>query len=145
MVDGNASDKTINHKLIPEMAKRMRILGKEVFTYVADSALITQENLALIDDWDKDFLFVSRLPRSYNECHCAIEQAIEADSWEEIGVISDEPETRNRKPASYRCFETVATPRSTSSRTGRWLRTPTPTMSLVKRRWINRPPKRAMS
>ena len=109
MMDGNASDKTINHKLIPEMAKRMRSLGKEVFTYVADSALITQENLALIDDWDKGFLFVSRLPRTYNECHYAIEQAIEADSWEEIGVISDEPETRNRKPASYRCFETVAT------------------------------------
>jgi transposase len=109
MMDGNASDKTINHRLIPEMAERMRSLGQEVFIYVADSALITQENLALIDDWDKGFLFVSRLPRTYNECHYAIDQAIEADSWEEIGVISDQPETGNRKPASYRCFETVVT------------------------------------
>lgn len=109
MMDGNASDKTINHRLIPEMAKRMRSLGQEVFVYVADSALITEQNLALIDDWDTGFLFVSRLPRTYNECLYAIEQAIEADSWEEIGVISEEPETRNRKPASYRCFETVVT------------------------------------
>ncbi len=109
MMDGNASDKTINHRLIPEMAKRMRSLGQEVFTYVADSALITEENLALIDEWDKGFLFVSRLPRTYNECHYAIEQAVEADSWEEIGVISEQPETKNRKPASYRSFETVVT------------------------------------
>lgn len=109
IMDGNASDKTINHRLIPEMAKRMRSLGREVFIYVADSALVTEENLALIDDWDKGFLFVSRLPMTYNECHWAIEQAIAADAWEEIGVISDQPETKNRKPASYRCFETVVT------------------------------------
>lgn len=109
IMDGNASDKTINHRLIPEMAERMRSLGSEMFIYVADSALVTQDNLALIDDWDKGFLFVSRLPMTYNECHHAIEQAIEADAWQEIGVISDEPETKNRKPASYRCFETVVT------------------------------------
>jgi transposase len=109
IMDGNASDKTINHRLIPEMAERMRSLGREVFIYVADSALVTKENLALIDDWDNGFLFVSRLPLTYNECHHAIEQAVEADAWQEIGVISDEPETKNRKPASYRCFETVVT------------------------------------
>lgn len=109
IMDGNSSDKTINHRLIPEMAERMRSLGRQVFIYVADSALVTEENLALIDDWDNGFLFVSRLPLTYNECHHAIAQAVEADAWQEIGVISDEPETRNRKPASYRCFETVVT------------------------------------
>jgi transposase len=109
IMDGNASDKTINHRLIPEMAQRMRSLGREVFIYVADSALVTEENLALIDDWDNGFLFVSRLPLTYNECHHAIEQAVGADAWQAIGVISDEPETKNRKPASYRCFETVVT------------------------------------
>src|SRR5208283_2716436 len=108
IMDGNAS-KTIHHRLIPEMAQRMRSLGREVFIYVADSALVTEENLALIDDWDNGFLFVSRLPLTYNECHHAIEQAVEADAWQAIGVISDEPETKNRKPASYRCFETVVT------------------------------------
>jgi len=109
IMDGNASDKTINHRPIPEMAERMRSLGRQVFVYVADSALVTEENLALIDDWDNGFSFVSRLPLTYNERRHAIEQAVKADAWQEIGVVSDEPETKNRKPASYRCFETVVT------------------------------------
>lgn len=107
--DGNQSDKTINRNLIPEMVQRMRSLGAKDFIYVADSALVTQENLRLIDDWDNGFLFVSRLPMTYGECEAAITQAVEADAWEEIGTISDEPATPNRKPASYRVFETVVT------------------------------------
>lgn len=50
LLDGNASDKTINKNLIPEMVERMRSLGREDFIYVADSALITPDNLTLIDD-----------------------------------------------------------------------------------------------
>lgn len=108
-VDGNQSDKTINRNLIPEMVKRMRTLGAKCFIYVADAALVTQENLRLMEDWDNGFLFVSRLPMTYSECGAVIGQAVEADSWEEIGMISDEPSTSNRKPASYRSFETVVT------------------------------------
>jgi len=107
LLDGNKSDKTINRDLIPQMVERMRTLGQEAFVYVADSALVTEENLRLIDDWDNGFLFVSRLPMTYGECRAAIEEAVEADAWEEIGMISDEPVTPNRKPASYRAFETV--------------------------------------
>lgn len=105
MLDGNASDKDINRNLIPEMVKRMRTLGRKDFIYVADSALVTKDNLALIKDWEKGFSFVSRLPMTYNECRRAIEQAVDANQWEEIGAISDEPKTKNRKPASYRAFE----------------------------------------
>ncbi len=107
LLDGNTSDKNINRDLIPEMVKRMRTLGRRDFIYVADSALITEENLARIDDWDNGFLFISRLPMTYNECRHAIEQAVDADTWEEIGSISEEPATRNRKPASYRAHETA--------------------------------------
>lgn len=109
LLDGNESDKNINRHLIPEMVKRMRTLDRKDFIYVADSALITEENLARIDDWDNGLLFVSRLPMTYNECRHAIEQAVDAEKWEEVGVISDEPETKNRKPASYRAFETAVT------------------------------------
>lgn len=109
LLDGNKSDKTINRDLIPQMVERMRTLGQEAFVYVADSALVTEENLRLIDDWENGFLFVSRLPMTYGECRAAIEEAVEADAWEEIGMISDEPVTPNRKPASYRAFETVVT------------------------------------
>jgi transposase len=109
LLDGNESDKTINRNLIPEMVQRMRELGSKDFIYVADAALITQANLALIDDWDNGFLFVSRLPMTYNECVDAIIRAVEADQWEEIGPISEEPATRNRKPASYQAYETIVT------------------------------------
>jgi transposase len=109
MLDGNASDKTINKNLIPEMVKRMRLLGCRTFIYVADSALVTGPNLELIDDWDNGFLFASRLPLSYNECRDAITRAVASNAWEEIGVISGEPHTINRKPAFYRAFETIVT------------------------------------
>ncbi|MGA9752821.1 MAG: IS1634 family transposase [Acidobacteriota bacterium] len=109
LLDGNESDKNINRDLIPEMVKRMRELGSKDFIYVADAALITEANLALMDDWDNGFLFVSRLPMTYNECSDAISRAVEEEAWEEIGVISDEPATRNRKPAAYRAYETIVT------------------------------------
>lgn len=107
--DGNASDKTINKNLIPEMVKRMRELGQEDFIYVADSALVTKDNLKLINDWRDGFLFVSRLPLTYGECQRAIATAVTSDTWKEIGPISDQAPTKNRKPASYRAFETTVT------------------------------------
>jgi len=109
LLDGNESDKNINRNLIPEMVKRMRDLEQKDFIYVADSALVTRENLALIDDWDNGFLFVTRLPMTYNECRRAIRHAVESDDWDEVGVISDEPVTKNRKPATYRARETSVT------------------------------------
>jgi len=107
--DGNASDKNINRFIISEMVKRMRKLGRKDFIYVADSALITQDNLSVIDGWEGGCLFLSRLPLTYNECRDAIARAVDADQWEDIGVISDQPETKNRKPASYKAFETGVT------------------------------------
>ncbi len=83
----------------------MRTLGRKDFIYVADSALVTQDNLTLINDWDKGFLFVSRLPMTYKACGRAVEQAVDGNQWEEIGAISDQPTTKNRKPAWYRAFE----------------------------------------
>ena len=109
LMDGNESDKNVNRNLIPEMTRRMKTLGRKDFIYVADSALITRDNLSMIDDWDAGFLFVSRLPMTYRECRAAIDQAVQADQWEQIGAISDQPQTKNRKPASYRAFETAVT------------------------------------
>jgi transposase len=107
--DGNESDKTINKKLIPEMIKRMRMLGREDFIYVNDSALITKDNLDLLNAEDGGILFVSRLPMTYRECAVAISRAVEMNAWLGIGRISDQPETKNRKPASYRAHETRVT------------------------------------
>jgi transposase len=105
--NGNESDKVINRNLIPKMVERMRELGRENFLYVADSALVTEENLKMMDDWDHGFRFVTRLPMTYKECGRAIVQAVREDAWEDLGAISDEPITPKRKPAHYHGWETV--------------------------------------
>lgn len=105
--NGNESDKTINRNLIPSMVERMRELGQDNFLYVADSSLISRDNVKMMDDWDHGFRFVSRLPLSYRECGRAIARAVREDAWEDLGTLSDEPVTPNRKPAHYHGFETV--------------------------------------
>jgi transposase len=105
--NGNESDKTINRNLIPSMVERMRDLGQENFLYVADSALVTEENLALMDDWKSGFRFVTRLPASYKECGRAISEAVRTGMMEDLGTLSEEPSTPKRKPAHYHGFETL--------------------------------------
>jgi len=105
--NGNESDKVVNRNLIPTMVERMAELGQDNFLYVADSALITPDNLALMDDWKSGFRFVSRLPASYKECGKAIAKAVRQDSWHDLGTLSEEPSTPKRKPAHYHGFETM--------------------------------------
>jgi transposase len=105
--NGNESDKVVNRNLIPTMVERMAELGQDNFLYVADSALITRDNLALMDDFKSGFRFVSRLPASYKECGKAIAEAVRQDSWQDLGFLSEEPSTPKRKPAHYHGFETV--------------------------------------
>ena len=105
--NGNLSDKVVNRNLIPTMVERMAELGQDNFLYVADSALITPDNIALMDDWKSGFRFVSRLPASYKECGKAIAKAVKQDSWHDLGTLSEEPSTPKRKPAHYHGFETM--------------------------------------
>lgn len=117
VVDGNESDKTINQNLLPEMVKRMREVGAKDFIYVNDSALVTEDSLRIINEWEGGLLFVSRLPQTYRECKHAITQAVNANAWHEIGTISDQPGTPHRKPASYKASETTVTLYGTQYRT----------------------------
>ena len=105
--NGNESDKTINRNMIPAMVERMKELGQDNFLYVADSALVTKENLTLMDDWKSGFRYVSRLPAVYKECGRAIAEAVREGITHDLGTLSDEPSTPKRKPAHYHGFETV--------------------------------------
>ena len=105
--NGNESDKTINRNVIPAMVERMRELGQDNFLYVADSALVTEENLALMDDWKSGFRFVTRLPAVYKECSRVISEAVREGIVHDLGTLSQEPSTPKRKPAHYHGFETV--------------------------------------
>ena len=58
--DGNASDKTVNHTLLSNIATFLAKHGVApgAYIYVADAALVTEDNLAALGDT----LFITRLP-----------------------------------------------------------------------------------
>ncbi len=105
LVNGNESDKVINKNLLGEVSKKMRELGQDDPVYVADSALVTEDNLDLLTDKDKGCRFITRLPRTYKECRKVVTWAVEQNEWREIGTISPQRPTAKRKPAHYRYFE----------------------------------------
>jgi len=99
--DGNASDKKINHRVLSDVSRHMNAHGvaDEAFIYVADSAMVTEENLAQAG------LFITRLPATYNECERAILAAVDADRWTQLGCIAVTPASKNRPNAAYRVHE----------------------------------------
>jgi transposase len=102
--DGNGSDKTINNEILTSISKRMASHGlqPEAFIYIADSAVVTQKNLLAIGD---SILFISRLPASYKECLRVIEDAIEKDQWQDLGILSETKATVKRPAAHYKAYE----------------------------------------
>ncbi|MEW6259567.1 MAG: hypothetical protein AB1547_06630 [Thermodesulfobacteriota bacterium] len=69
--DGNSSDKTLNNKLLTRISKDLAKngLGEGAFTDVADSAMVTEANLACFDPIPDaaPFYFVTRLPHTYGQ------------------------------------------------------------------------------
>jgi transposase len=101
--DGNASDKTLNTTLLSEIAQLLAHHGVQpgAYIYIADAALVTEDNLAALTET----LFISRLPATYGECGCVIEEALTQDHWEEVGVLASTKPTKNRPGASYKVAE----------------------------------------
>jgi transposase len=102
--DGNSSDKTITNGILTAISSYMAQFGvlEGAFIYIADSALITEENLKEIGD---DILFIRRLPANYTECQRVIREAVKENAWDEIGIIAETTSTKKRPHASYRAYE----------------------------------------
>jgi len=105
LVNGNESDKVINRNLLSEVAEKMRELGEGDPVFVADSALVTEDNLDLLADEEKGCRFITRLPRTYKECREVVAWVVEQTAWTDIGIISPQRPTAKRKPAHYHVFE----------------------------------------
>jgi transposase len=103
--DGNASDKKINHRVLSEVSRHMNEHGvaDEAFIYIADAAMVTEENLAQAGS------FITRLPATYTACEQVILRAIEVNQWHDVGRISRTVPTRNRPGAFYRVHEDSVT------------------------------------
>ena len=106
--DGNASDKTLNRGILSQVSSRMAALGVEegAFIYIADSAMVTESNLAEIGD---RIPFITRLPATYHECDRVIRDAVKANAWETLGPLAQSEPTENRPLAVYRAHESTVT------------------------------------
>ncbi|MCP4343113.1 MAG: IS1634 family transposase, partial [Desulfobulbaceae bacterium] len=107
--DGNSSDKTLNNKLLSNVSAYMAKYGVDsgAAIYVADSAFVTEKNIAKAEE--KKICFLSRFPANFKECGRVIREAVDADNWEEIGAISKGAGSKKRPPAHYRAFDSNVT------------------------------------
>jgi transposase len=104
-VDGNASDKKLNNEMLQRIGKLMKAhgLGPGAFVYVADSAMVTQENLLLLNG----HRFISRLPANFGVCDQAIQEAVAQDEWSDIRTLQEIAPSAKRPPAQYKAYETT--------------------------------------
>lgn len=105
--DGNASDKSVNNTLLSRISKHMAKHGLEpgAFIYIADSAMVTENNLAMIGD----NLFLTRLPFSYNEAGRVVSEAVAEKKWDRAGMFNHTTATAKRPPACYSVAEKMVT------------------------------------
>ena len=93
--DGNASEKTLNTTLLSEIAQLLAHHGVQpgAYIYIADSALVTEDNLAAL----RDTLFITRLPATYSACARGIGEVVARNQWEGGGCAR--ADTANGAPS----------------------------------------------
>ena len=101
--DGNASDKTVNKALLSRLSSYLADHGVQPggFVYIADSALVTPDNLNEIGP----NLFITRLPFTYKETDRVVAEAVAEDCWAEVGAANETNASRKRPAAGYRVCE----------------------------------------
>jgi transposase len=102
--DGNASDKTMNNTVLSNIATFLATHGVApgaYIYYVADAALVTEDNLAAFGDT----LFITRPPATYSECGRLIAEAVAHNTWEEVGVLAHTQPTKHRAVTAYKASE----------------------------------------
>jgi transposase len=95
--DGNTSDKEWNYDTIKEMSAVLAPHIAKGLLYVADSAVVTSKNLALLKE--NKIKFVTRLPSTYKLVAKLKQDALASTDWIEIGKIS---ERQQKDDAIYR-------------------------------------------
>ncbi|MHC1744038.1 MAG: IS1634 family transposase [Syntrophobacteraceae bacterium] len=106
--DGNASDKKLNNTLLTNISKKLADVGIDPAgsIYIADSALVTEDNLRLMGD---ETLFITRLPATFGEHQRLVEKAVQSEYWHDYGILAATEPTKNRPGVHYRGHETAVT------------------------------------
>jgi transposase len=96
--DGHASDQTVNHARLSDIATFLAQQGVAPGAYisVADAALVTEDNRAALGDP----LFMTRLPATYHACGRLIAEAVAHTTWEDVGVLAHTKPTTHRPATS---------------------------------------------
>ncbi|MCF7943183.1 MAG: IS1634 family transposase [Spirochaetia bacterium] len=104
-LDGNSSDKKSNNAMLTRISSLLARhgLGAGACIYVADSAMVTEENLRALGELQ----FISRLPATYSACSVAIDEAVATDNWIPFGTMAETVTGKNRPPAEYKGYETT--------------------------------------
>jgi len=103
-LDGNISDKSWYPKVIMELVQTLSPAKLKEIIFVADCALITRDNLALLmqEGNNKPVLqFISLLPANFGLNEEIKAEAFRAGSWQEIGKLSTKKNAACYKSQSF--------------------------------------------
>ncbi len=98
VVDGNLDDMTWNKQLLENLPENFTPELLQETVYVADSALITQDNLEAMGE----LKFISRLPERFKLASQLIWAAFDKDQWIDLGQL-----VPGKKSATYKAQEFV--------------------------------------
>jgi len=97
---GNQSDMTWNNRWIKAVRGDLGLPEGKALVYVADSALVTTDNLEAVAEARVDF--ISRLPERFGLAERLMERALTVrGEWEDVGTIAE-----GQKAARYHLWET---------------------------------------
>lgn len=100
VLSGNADDKTWNGDVIKTVKEWLTFVNPGQVIHVADSALVTKDNLLSIDD--DTYKFISRLPATFKLEKELREKAVSnPDGWGEIGQLTDKEGAASYKVQSF--------------------------------------------
>ncbi len=82
ILDGNLDDKTWNKQLLSSLPEHFNLEELKEIIYVADSALVTEDNLRVMAD---KLNFISRLPETFNLAAELARKAFRKNEWLHLG------------------------------------------------------------
>jgi len=97
---GNQDDHTWNFENIPRLLDVVDESISQRVIYIADSAAVTQDNLALLAA--EKTHFISRLPSTYKLCSALKQTAWEKDDWTVVGRMGAASNSATYKLRAYR-------------------------------------------
>jgi len=97
ILDGNLDDKSWNKQLLANLPGYFNVEELKKIVYVADSALVTRDNLEAMGE---DLKFISRLPDTFNLTSELTEAAFASNGWVEFGKLTD-----GKNSATYKAYE----------------------------------------